>query len=51
MVNYHHHILHVGHLGNFLQVPQVDHVHIIAHVFILYSSGANAIGAEEGRKL
>ena len=39
-VNYHHHVLHIGHLGHFLHVPHVGHLHIIAHAqcycFLIY---------------
>ena len=44
-VNYHHHVLHLGHMGHFLIVPHVGHLHIIAHTqcycfqSILYNSG------------
>ena len=30
-VNYHHHVFNVDHLGHFLHVPRVGHLHIIAH--------------------
>ena len=30
-INYHHYVLHVGHLDHFLHVPQVGHLHIRAH--------------------
>ena len=45
MVNYHHHVLHVGRLGHIIHVTHVDHLHIIAHaqcycfLSILYNSG------------
>ena len=45
MVNYHHHVLHVGRLGHIIHVTHVDHLHIIAQaqcycfLSILYNSG------------
>ena len=29
--SYHYHVLYVGHIGHFLHVPDVGHLHIISH--------------------
>ena len=50
-VNYHHYVLRVGHLGNFLHVPRVGHLaQCYCFLSILYN-WANATGGEENRRL
>ena len=50
-VNYHHHVMHVGHLGHFLHVPRIGHL-VQCYCFrsILYK-WADATGGEIGRRL
>ena len=48
---YHHLVLHVVHLGNFLHVPRVGLLgQCYCFLSILYN-WANATGGEEGRRL
>ena len=47
--HHHHHVLHVCHLGHFLNVPRRPPCAVL--LFSILYNWANATGGEEGRRL